>query len=193
MFSNTYIQDFTESLAKIDQTEIENLIKSLVTIREKRGRLFLIGVGGSAANCSHAVNDFRKLAGIEAYSPTDNVAELTARINDEGWESSFAEWLKASNLNENDAIFVLSVGGGNLSRGVSVNICQAIDLSKSIGAKVFGIVGRDGGHTYKHGDAVILVPTTNEDLVTPFSESLQAVLWHLLVSDPRLKINPTKW
>lgn len=193
MFSKTYIQDFNKVLLALDLESVEKLIGELLELRERKGRLFLIGVGGSAANCSHAVNDFRKLAGIEAYAPTDNVAELTARINDEGWESSMSTWLKASNLTSGDAIFVLSVGGGNLEKSVSVNICQAVDLCKSLGSKIFGIVGRDGGHTLKNGDAVVLVPTTNEALVTPFAESLQAVIWHLLVSDPRLKVNPTKW
>lgn len=193
MFSKLYVDDFNKALNSVNLESVEILISELVELRARKGRLFLIGVGGSAANCSHAVNDFRKLAGIESYAPTDNVAELTARINDEGWESSISTWLQASNLKTEDAIFVLSVGGGSLEKSVSVNICEAVDLCVSIGARVFGIVGRDGGYTLMKGDAVVLVPTTNEALVTPFAESIQAVIWHLLVSDPRLKVNPTKW
>ena len=177
----------------IDKQEIENLAISLLKVRENEGRLFFRGVGGSAGNCSHAVNDFRKLCGIESYAPTDNVSELTARINDDGWDVALAAWLKASRLKENDAIFILSVGGGNLEKNVSVNLIKAIDYAKEKNAKVFGIVGRDGGYTKKIGDNVIVVPVVDEKLVTPHSEAFQAVVWHCLVSSPILQIQATKW
>ena len=177
----------------IDKTEIENLALSLLKIRENEGRLFFLGVGGSAGNCSHAVNDFRKLCGIESYAPTDNVSELTARINDDGWDVALAAWLKASRLKQNDAIFILSVGGGNFEKNVSVNLIKAIEYAKEKGAKVFGIVGRDGGYTKKVGDNVVVVPVVDEKLVTPHSEAFQAVVWHCLVSNPILQIQATKW
>ena len=177
----------------IDKQEIENLAISLLKVRENEGRLFFLGVGGSAGNCSHAVNDFRKLCGIESYAPTDNVSELTARINDDGWNVALAAWLKASRLKENDAIFILSVGGGNLEKNVSVNLIKAIDYAKEKNAKVFGIVGRDGGYTKTIGDNVIVVPVVDEKLVTPHSEAFQAVVWHCLVSSPILQIQATKW
>ena len=177
----------------IDKLEIEKLALSLLKVRENEGRLFFLGVGGSAGNCSHAVNDFRKLCGIESYAPTDNVSELTARINDDGWDVALAAWLKASRLNHNDAIFILSVGGGNFERNVSVNLIKAIEYAKEKGAKVFGIVGRDGGYTKKVGDNVVVVPVVDEKLVTPHSEAFQAVVWHCLVSNPILQIQATKW
>ena len=177
----------------IDKIEIENLALSLLKIRENEGRLFFLGVGGSAGNCSHAVNDFRKLCGIESYAPTDNVSELTARINDDGWDVALAAWLKASRLKQNDAIFILSVGGGNFEKNVSVNLIKAIEYAKEKGAKVFGIVGRDGGYTKKVGDNVVVVPVVDEKLVTPHSEAFQAVVWHCLVSNPILQIQATKW
>ena len=177
----------------IDKQEIENLAISLLKIRENEGRLFFLGVGGSAGNCSHAVNDFRKLCGIESYAPTDNVSELTARINDDGWDVALAAWLKASRLKQNDAIFILSVGGGNFEKNVSVNLIKAIEYAKEKGAKVFGIVGRDGGYTKKVGDNVVVVPVIDEKLVTPHSEAFQAVVWHCLVSNPILQIQATKW
>ena len=177
----------------IDKQEIENLAISLLKIRENEGRLFFLGVGGSAGNCSHAVNDFRKLCGIESYAPTDNVSELTARINDDGWDVALAAWLKASRLKQNDAIFILSVGGGNFEKNVSVNLIKAIEYAKEKGAKVFGIVGRDGGYTKKVGDNVVVVPVVDEKLVTPHSEAFQAVVWHCLVSNPILQIQATKW
>lgn len=177
----------------IDKTEIENLALSLLKVRENEGRLFFLGVGGSAGNCSHAVNDFRKLCGIESYAPTDNVSELTARINDDGWDVALAAWLKASRLKQNDAIFILSVGGGNFEKNVSVNLIKAIEYAKEKGAKVFGIVGRDGGYTKKVGDNVVVVPVVDEKLVTPHSEAFQAVVWHCLVSNPILQIQATKW
>lgn len=177
----------------IDKQEIENLAIALLKVRENEGRLFFLGVGGSAGNCSHAVNDFRKLCGIESYAPTDNVSELTARINDDGWDVALAAWLKASRLKQNDAIFILSVGGGNFEKNVSVNLIKAIEYAKEKGAKVFGIVGRDGGYTKKVGDNVVVVPVVDEKLVTPHSEAFQAVVWHCLVSNPILQIQATKW
>ena len=165
----------------------------LVQLRDRKGRLFLIGVGGSAGNCSHAVNDFRKLCGIQAYSPVDNVSELTARANDEGWDTIFSGWLEISNLNADDAILVFSVGGGDVERNVSTNIVKAIDLAKARGAKVFGIVGKDTGYTARKGDVVIVVPQVNPDRVTPLSEAFQAVIWHCLVSHPKLQVKKTKW
>ena len=178
---------------EISFAEIEALAAELDRLRERRGRLFLLGVGGSAANCSHAVNDFRKLCGIEAYSPVDNVAELTARTNDEGWDTVFAAWLEISNLNDKDAILVYSVGGGDAERNISANIVRAVDLAKSRSAKVFGIVGRDSGYTAKHGDVVVRIPAVAPSWVTPLSEAFQAVVWHCLVSHPALQRRPTKW
>jgi len=165
----------------------------LVALRDRGGRLFLLGVGGSAANCSHAVNDFRKIAGIEAYAPTDNVSELTARTNDEGWETVFAEWLRGSRANDRDAVLVLSVGGGDVQRNVSPNIVRALDEARARGLRIFGIVGRDGGYTRQVGDVVVIVPTVDAALVTPFSESFQAVVWHCLVSHPAVARAQTKW
>jgi D-sedoheptulose 7-phosphate isomerase len=177
----------------IDTARIEALVDELAGLRDRKGRLFIIGVGGSAGNCSHAVNDFRKLCGIEAYSPVDNVSELTARANDEGWETIFAGWLEVSRLNSDDAILVFSVGGGDVARNVSTNIVKAIDYAKAKGAKIFGVVGKDTGHTAKQGDAVVVVPMVNEIHVTPLSEAFQAVVWHCLVSHPKLQVRKTKW
>mgnify|MGYP006076707901 FL=1 len=188
-----YFNSVAEIAKTLDFDEIEKLIDNLLNLRKNNGRLFFLGVGGSAANAAHAINDFRKLCGIECYSPTDNVSELTARINDEGWDSAFEEWLKVSNLNTNDAVFILSVGGGSLEKNVSVNLIRAIDYAKTINTKVFGIVGRDGGYAKKNGDNVVLVPTIEENLITPISESFQAVIWHSIVSSPKLQINKTKW
>jgi D-sedoheptulose 7-phosphate isomerase len=162
-------------------------------VKSEGGRIFFLGVGGSAGNCSHAVNDFRKIVGIESYAPTDNVSELTARTNDEGWASVFVEWLKTSKLQAKDALFVFSVGGGNLEKNVSPNLVLALQLAKEVGAKVTGVVGRDGGYTAKVADACVVVPTVNPDTITPHSEAFQAVIWHLLVSHPKLKVNQTKW
>lgn len=184
------IKDLTEI---IDKKNIEKLVKELVKIKKKRGRIFFLGVGGSAGNSSHAVNDFRKLCEIESYTPTDNVSEFSARINDDGWNTSFAEWLRVSNLNKNDAIFVFSVGGGNLKKKVSLNLVEAIKFAKKSKSKVFGIVGNDGGFAKKKGDVVILVPTIIAKLKTPFAESYQAVIWHCLVSHPLLQKVKTKW
>ena len=182
-----------EVAAALDHAAIERLVHALVALRARGGRLFLLGVGGSAANCSHAVNDFRKLAGIEAYSPSDNVSELTARTNDDGWDTVFAEWLKGSRADARDAVFVLSVGGGDAARNVSPNIVHAVDEAKRRGLRVFGIVGRDGGYTRAVGDEVIVVPTVDADLVTPLAESFQAVVWLALVSHPLLAVQRAKW
>ena len=178
---------------KINKSEIQKLAENINNVRKKRGRLFFLGVGGSAGNCSHAVNDFRKLCNIESYSPIDNVSELTARINDEGWDSSFSEWLKVSNLKKEDALFIMSVGGGNLKKKVSVNLVNAIKYAKIKKSKVFGIVGKDNGYTRLHADVSVLVPNVNDKLITPHSEAFQAVIWHCLVSHPLLQTRKTKW
>ena len=177
----------------IDKKQIEQMIKTLIKIRKRKGRVFFLGVGGSAGNCSHAVNDFRKICEIESYTPTDNVSELTARINDDGWESSLKNWLKVSNLNSKDAIFIMSVGGGNIKKKVSVNIIKAIEFSKKRKTNVLGIVGRDGGYTKKFGNLVILIPTIDKKLVTLYCESFQSVIWHCLVSHPLLQVKKMKW
>ncbi|MFA4905560.1 MAG: SIS domain-containing protein [Candidatus Margulisiibacteriota bacterium] len=188
-----YLDEVKEIVEKLDRAVIEKMIELLIKVRKDRGRLFLLGVGGSAGNASHAVNDFRKLAGFEAYTPVDNVSELMARTNDEGWETIFVEWLKGSNLNRADAVFVFSVGGGNAERNISANLVRALEHAKAVGAKVLGIVGRDGGFTAKMADAVLIIPTVNPDTVTPHAESFQGVVWHLIASDPRLKIVENKW
>jgi D-sedoheptulose 7-phosphate isomerase len=194
---SNHTEDFFSESSRICATihapTIEALAAELVDLRDRKGRLFIIGVGGSAANCSHAVNDFRKLCGIEAYSPVDNVSELTARANDEGWETIFAGWLEVSRFGPNDAILVFSVGGGDAERNVSTNIIKAIDYAKKLGAKVFGVVGKDTGHTKKIGDVVVVIPQVNEARVTPLSEAFQAVVWHCLVSHPKLQLSKTKW
>jgi D-sedoheptulose 7-phosphate isomerase len=192
-YSQKHLDETAQITLAISAETVEVMVQLLKEIKEERGRVFFLGVGGSAANASHAVNDFRKLAGIESYAPTDNVAELTARTNDEGWPTVFSAWLKVSNLNSKDCLFILSVGGGDKERGVSVNLCEAIDLGKSVGAKILGIVGRDGGYTAKNADACLVVPTVNALSVTPHSESFQVVIWHLMVSHPELKSNETKW
>jgi len=189
-------QHLDESIAitnAIDTSKIEAMVDLLAEVKSSGGRLFVLGVGGSAANASHAVNDFRKLAGIETYAPTDNVAELTARTNDEGWETVFSGWLRVSKLSSRDCLFILSVGGGNKEKNVSTNLIQAIDLAKAVGAKVTGIVGRDGGYTLKNSDVCLVIPSVNPNSVTPHAESFQTVIWHLMVSHPKLKSNPTKW
>ena len=186
--------DETASITKAIKPEIiEDMVELLVDVKSTGGRLFVLGVGGSAANAGHAVNDFRKLAGIEAYAPTDNVAELTARTNDEGWQTVFSGWLKVSKLNSKDCLFILSVGGGNKEKNVSPNLIEAIDLAREVGARVTGLVGRDGGYTALNADVCLVVPTVNPNTVTPHSESFQTVVWHLIVSHPALKSNPTKW
>jgi D-sedoheptulose 7-phosphate isomerase len=192
-YTQRHLQEAAEILQRLDTVAIETIAAILADIKASSGRVFFLGVGGSAANCSHAVNDFRKLAGIECYAPTDNVSELTARINDDGWESTFVEWLKVSRLNNKDALFILSVGGGDVYRNVSPNLVAAARHAKLVGARVIGILGRDGGYTAQIADAVVIVPTVNALTVTPHSEAFQAVIWHLLVSHPRLKVNETKW
>lgn len=188
-----YFKLVADVAAALDAAGVERLVQALVDLRARGGRLFLLGVGGSAANCSHAVNDFRKLAGIEAYSPCDNVSELTARTNDEGWETVFAEWLKGSQASERDAVLVLSVGGGDAARNVSPNIVRALDEAKRRRLRIFGIVGRDGGYTRQVGDEVVVVPTVDAELVTPLAEAFQAVVWHCLVSHPALAVQRAKW
>lgn len=188
-----YFEEVVEVANSIDTAAIEALASALAALRQREGRLFLLGVGGSAGNCSHAVNDFRKLCGIEAYAPTDNVSELTARTNDEGWETVFAEWLKVSRANDNDAVLVFSVGGGNAENNVSMNIVAGLKLAKERGLQIFGIVGRDGGYTKHVGDRVVVIPTVESSRVTPHAEAFQAVVWHCLVSHPDLQIRETKW
>lgn len=188
-----YFEEVVEVANSIDTAAIEALASALAALRQREGRLFLLGVGGSAGNCSHAVNDFRKLCGIEAYAPTDNVSELTARTNDEGWETVFAEWLKVSRANDNDAVLVFSVGGGNAENNVSMNIVAGLKLAKERGLQIFGIVGRDGGYTKHVGDNVVVIPTVESSRVTPHAEAFQAVVWHCLVSHPGLQIRETKW
>jgi D-sedoheptulose 7-phosphate isomerase len=192
-YSTKHLQEVSMIINKLNVESIEGVVKLLVTIRENNGRIFFLGVGGSAANCSHAVNDFRKIAGFEAYAPTDNVSELTARANDDGWSTIFVEWLRVSRLNKNDVVFVLSVGGGNLDRNISPNLVSAIKYAKEVGSKVTGIIGRDGGYTAEAADISIVIPTVNQDTITPHSEAFQAVIWHLIVSHPDLKRNQTKW
>ena len=188
-----YFNDAKAILESIDQNSVNKMIELLVEVRESGGRLFFLGVGGSAANCSHAVNDFRKIVGIECYAPTDNVAELTARTNDEGWETVFKEWLKISKLKPKDLIFIFSVGGGNKEKKISKNIVEALKYSKTVGSKVVGIVGRDGGYTAKNSNECIIIPTVNKNHITPHSEGFQGLIWHLIVSHPKLKSNLTKW
>jgi D-sedoheptulose 7-phosphate isomerase len=192
-YAREHLAEALEVINRIDVDAIERMADLLAEVKQGGGRLFFLGVGGSAGNCSHAVNDFRKLAGIESYAPTDNVSELTARTNDEGWATVFAEWLKVSRLSASDAVFVFSVGGGDLERNISPNLVTALQYAKSVRAKVIGIVGRDGGYTAKVADACVIVPTVNTATITPHAEAFQAVIWHLLVSHPRLKANPTKW
>ena len=192
-YARQHLHEATDIIARMDVGAIESIADILAEIKADSGRVFFLGVGGSAGNCSHAVNDFRKIVGIESYAPTDNVSELTARTNDEGWASVFVEWLKVSRLSRRDCVFVFSVGGGNLEKNVSPNIVSALQLAKEVGAKIVGVVGRDGGYTAKVADACVVVPTVNPDTITPHSEAFQAVVWHLLVSHPKLKANQTKW
>jgi D-sedoheptulose 7-phosphate isomerase len=192
-YARQHLQEAARIIELLDADAIEQAADTLAHVRARGGRLFFLGVGGSAGNCSHAVNDFRKLAGFEAYAPTDNVSELTARTNDEGWDSVFAAWLKGSRLRGEDAVFVFSVGGGSLERNISANLVHALQYAKSVGATIVGIVGRDGGYTAEVADACVIIPTVNPETVTPHSEAFQAVIWHLLVSHPRLKVAPTKW
>jgi D-sedoheptulose 7-phosphate isomerase len=192
-YSELHLRETVEIIAALDPRELDRFAEMLAEVRGRCGRLFLLGVGGSAANASHAVNDFRKICGFEAYAPTDNVSELTARTNDEGWASVFVEWLKGSRLESRDALLVLSVGGGNLEKNVSPNLVSALQLAKERGAAIFGIVGRDGGYTARVADLAILIPTMNPTNTTPHAEAFQGVVWHLLVSHPALKITETKW
>ncbi len=192
-FVQKYLEETQQVTTRLDAAVLEKMVEELAAVRERGGRLFILGLGGSAANASHAVNDFRKICGFEAYAPTDNVSELTARTNDEGWASVLCEWLKGSRLNRQDALLILSVGGGNLEKNVSPNLVSAIQLAKQVGASVFGIVGRDGGYTAKEATACVIIPTVNPEHVTPHSEAFQAVVWHLFVSHPKLKMHRTKW
>ena len=192
-YSVQHLRETTEIIAKINPADCEKCVAELRATRERGGRLFILGVGGSAANASHAVNDFRKIAGLECYAPTDNVSELTARTNDEGWPSVFVEWLRGSRLKAADTLLILSVGGGNLEKNVSPNLVLALQLAKEIGARIIAIVGKDGGYAAKVAHACVIVPTVNPANITPHSEAFQAVIWHLFVSHPDLKINQTKW
>ncbi|HTQ29742.1 MAG TPA: SIS domain-containing protein [Opitutaceae bacterium] len=192
-YASQHLRETAEIVAKINPADCEKCVAELRAVRERGGRLFILGVGGSAANASHAVNDFRKIAGLECYAPTDNVSELTARTNDEGWASVFVEWLRGSRLGAKDALLVFSVGGGSLEKNVSPNLVTAVQLAKQVGARVLGVVGKDGGYTARVADACVIVPTVNPANVTPHSEAFQAVVWHLFVSHPDLKINQTKW
>jgi D-sedoheptulose 7-phosphate isomerase len=192
-YAEVYLHEAAEIIRRLDTTAIERVASLLAQIKADGGRLFFLGVGGSAANCAHAVNDFRKIVGIECYAPTDNVAELTARTNDDGWASVFAEWLKVSRLSARDALFILSVGGGDAERNISPNLVRAMELATQVGAKVTGIVGRDGGFTARVADACVIVPTVNPETITPHSEGFQALIWHLLVSHPLLQEQRTKW
>jgi len=192
-YVNEYIEEASEILQRIDVQAIHRVVARLVELRERSGRLFILGVGGGAGNASHAVNDFRKICGIEAYTPTDNVSELTARINDDGWETSFSEWLRGSRLSSSDMVFVFSVGGGDLELNISANLVRALQYAKKVGAAICGVVGRSGGYTNEVADECVLIPVVNPATVTPHTESFQAVVWHLLVSHPQLKASEMKW
>lgn len=192
-YTDEYLKEAAEITGLLDSRSIDKMVDIVFNIRQKGGRLFFLGVGGGAGNATHAVNDFRKIAGIESYSPLDNVSELTARINDDGWEGSFVEWLKISRLNTNDGVFIFSVGGGNEEKGVSVNLIRALQYAKQTGAGILGIVGRDGGYTAKIADSCIIIPTVNPNSITPHTEAFQAVVWHLIVSHPKLKAAEMKW
>ena len=192
-FTVDHMREVSEIAEKIDVSLIDKMIEVLVQVKQSAGRLFILGVGGSAGNASHAVNDFRKLAGIEAYAPTDNVSEITARTNDEGFETIFSGFLSTSKLNHNDCLLILSVGGGDAERGISKNLCAAIDFAKTKKSKIIGIVGREGGYTHKHADLCLVIPPVNPTAITPHSEAFQAIVWHLMVSHPKLKVNATKW
>ena len=192
-FTENYFQKVTKIAEAINIKEIDNLVFELIKVKKNNGRIFFLGVGGSAGNCSHAVNDFRKLCNIECYTPTDNVSELTARINDEGWASSFVNWLKVSKFKKKDALFILSVGGGNKKKNISTNLIMAIDYAKKINSNILGIIGKHDGYARKSSNKVIVIPEVDKNLVTPLSEAFQAVVWHCLVSHPKLQINKTKW
>lgn len=192
-YAQQHMREAVEIINRIDLDAIEKMADLLAEVKMQSGRIFFLGVGGSAGNCSHAVNDFRKIVGIESYAPTDNVSELTARTNDEGWATIFVEWLKISKLRKTDCVFIFSVGGGNLENNISPNLVEALKYAKIIGAKVSGVIGRDGGYTAQVADVCCIVPTVNLETITPHSEAFQAVIWHLLVSHPKLKANQTKW
>lgn len=192
-YAAQHMREAAEIIQRIDLSTIERMADLLAKVKAEEGRLFFLGVGGSAGNCSHAVNDFRKIAGIESYAPTDNVSELTARINDDGWSTVFVEWLKVSKLQGGDLLFIFSVGGGSLENNISPNLVEAIRHAKAVGANVIGIVGRDGGYTARAADACVIIPVVNPETITPHSEAFQAVIWHLLVSHPKLKEHNTKW
>lgn len=192
-YAKQHLTESIEIIQKLDVSAIEKIADLLAQVKANDGRIFFLGVGGSAGNCSHAVNDFRKIVGIESYAPTDNVSELTARINDEGWASVFVEWLKVSKLLAKDMLFVFSVGGGNLTKNISPNLVEAIKFAEIVGSKIVGVVGRDGGYTAQVADACVIIPTVNSNNVTPHSEAFQGIIWHLLVSHPKLKTNQTKW
>lgn len=192
-YAQQHLNEAKEIIDQINIESIEKVADLLATVKKDQGRIFFLGVGGSAGNCSHAVNDFRKIVEIESYAPTDNVSELTARTNDEGWPTIFEPWLKLSKLNPKDAIFIFSVGGGNLEKNISPNLVNALNYAKQVGAKITGVVGRDGGYTAQVADACVIIPTVNPENITPHSEAFQAVIWHLLVSHPKLKENQTKW
>lgn len=192
-YARQHLQEAAAIIQALDADAIERIASALAEVRACGGRLFFLGVGGSAGNCSHAVNDFRKLCGFEAYAPTDNVSELTARTNDEGWDTVFAAWLSGSRLRRDDAVFVLSVGGGSLEKNISANLVRALQHAKNVGCTIVGVVGRDGGYTAQVADACVIIPTINPETITPHSEAFQAVVWHLLVSHPQLKAAPTKW
>jgi D-sedoheptulose 7-phosphate isomerase len=192
-YAQEHIAEAIEIANRIDVGAIEKMADLLAEVKTQGGRIFFLGVGGSAGNCGHAVNDFRKIVGIESYAPTDNVSELTARTNDEGWATVFIEWLKVSRLQSKDALFIFSVGGGNLEKNISPNLVEALKYAKAVGAKVTGVVGRDGGYTAQMADACCIIPTVNTETITPHSEAFQAVVWHLLVSHPKLKVHQTKW
>lgn len=192
-YAAQHLDEAARVLAQLDVEAIERMATTLADVRTRAGRLFFLGVGGSAGNCSHAVNDFRKLAGFEAYAATDNVSELTARTNDEGWETVFAAWLRGSRLRAEDGVVVFSVGGGNLEKNISPNLVRALEYAREVGAAIVGVVGRDGGYTAQVADACVIVPTVNAETVTPHAEAFQAVIWHLLVSHPLLKTAATKW
>lgn len=192
-YTTRYLSEAVEIIGRVDRGQIDAMVRILAATRAAGGRLFFLGVGGSAGNCSHAVNDFRKIAGMEAYAPTDNVSELTARINDDGWDTVFANWLKGSRIGAKDTVFIFSVGGGNLEKNISPNLVRALELAKEVKAKVVGVVGRDGGYTAKVADACVVIPVVNPDTITPHTEAFHAVVWHLIVTHPELKANENKW
>ncbi len=192
-YTNQYFSEVHKIVDAIDTGVIEKMVSGLKALRENGGRLFFLGVGGGAGNASHAVNDFRKICGIESYTPSDNVSELSARVNDDGWDTIFVNWLKGSRLQDSDGVFVFSVGGGNAEKNISANLVHALNYAKEVGAKIFGVVGRDGGYTAQVADACVIIPTVNPETITPHTESFQAVVWHLLVSHPEMKVNEMKW